>query len=120
MDNRPKPKSLRMLPFVTHATRGVVRDQRTRRRAMLFVIALAAVMVVSGSTFLQSWLNPREHLLWFILFWLACAWVTATALLLALFDMLVVRAQARKAERELRERIAGVAADGSSRDREDA
>jgi hypothetical protein len=35
------------------------------------------------------------------LYWLVCAWLTLTAILLALFDILVVRAQARKAEKLL-------------------
>jgi sugar phosphate permease len=120
MDTPPKPKSLRILAFVTHATRGVVRDQRTRRRAMLFVIGIAALMVISGSTFLQRVLNPREHLILFLLFWLGCGWFTATAVLLALFDMLMVRSQARKEQRELREGIvarAGGESPGSAGDR---
>ena len=106
METPPKPKSLRMLPFVTHATRGVIRDQRMRRRAMLTVLILAVVMVTSGSTFLQAWLHPREHMMRFLLFWLGCAWLTATALLLALLDLLLVRAAGRAARRKLGENIA--------------
>jgi hypothetical protein len=59
------------------------------------------VLLFSGSTFLQSILTPRQHPVWFILYWLVCAWLTLTAMLLALFDLLVVRAQARKAEKML-------------------
>ena len=113
METPPKPESLRTVPFVTHATRGVLRDQRSRRRAMLFVIGTAALMVISGSTFLKPMLNPREHLLWFLLFWFVCAWFTVTALLLALFDVLILRAEARKEARRLREGIAA----GSDKER---
>jgi hypothetical protein len=113
METPPKPESLRTVPFVTHATRGILRDQRSRRRAMLVVIAIAALMVISGSTFLRPIIDAREHLLWFLLFWLGCAWFTFTALLLALFDVLLVRAQARKAQRELRETALGKSRDES-------
>ena len=80
---------------------------------MLFVVGIAALMVISGSTFLRPILDPREHLLWFLVFWLGCAWFTLTALLLALFDVLLVRAQARKAQRELREAALGKSRDES-------
>jgi hypothetical protein len=56
----------------------------------------------AGATLLNSILNPRAHPVWFIFYWLVCGWLTITAMLLALFDLLVVRAQARKAQRLLR------------------
>lgn len=72
----------------------------------MFTMVLVALMLLfSGSTFLQSALNPREHPVWFILFWLICAWLALTAMLLAIFDMLMVRAAARKAERILRSQL---------------
>jgi len=70
---------------------------------MLMVTALA--LLFSGLTFLQSALNAREHTVWFILFWAICAWLTLTALLLAIFDVLILKAGTRKAQRELRERL---------------
>jgi len=48
---------------------------------------------------------PREHPGWFLLFWVTCAWLTLTAFLLALFDLLMVRAQDRAARRILREKL---------------
>jgi len=69
----------------------------------MFVLLLAAlIFLFAGSTFLQSSLNPREHPVWFIFYWFVCGWVTLTAMLLALFDVLVIRAQARKAAKALR------------------
>jgi uncharacterized membrane protein len=41
-----------------------------------------------------------------MLFWAACAWMTILAVLLALFDMLIVRAEARTAARELKSGVA--------------
>src|SRR2546423_12445977 len=105
MDNSPDEKRLETTSFVVHATRGVIRDQNTRRKAMLFLLALALLLLISGFTFLRPALNPREHPWRVIFFWIACIWLTFTALLLALFDLLVLRLQARRTERALREKL---------------
>lgn len=88
--------------FSTHSARGLVRDQRTRRKTMFVVVLGALLLVFAGSTFLQAPLDPHEHLLWFILYWLACAWLTLLAILLALFDLLMVRADGRARRKQLR------------------
>lgn len=75
---------------------------------MFVTVLVAMLMLFAGSTFLEPLLAPREHPVWFILFWLVCAWFTLTALGLALFDLLIVRAQARAAKRELREKFENV------------
>ena len=100
-----------MVPFAAQASRGLVRDQRARRKMMLVSVVVAVLLAVAGSTFLEATLNPREHPVWFILFWLACAWMTVLAVLLALFDVLVVRAQARAARRGLETQFAAPAKD---------
>jgi fatty acid desaturase len=105
MDELPKEKSLETVSFVVHATRGVIRDQRTRRRAMVFLLALAVLLLLLGFTVLQSALIPRNHPWFVILFWLVCVWLTFTALLLAIFDLLMIRSEARKAQRALREKL---------------
>ena len=103
MGNSPDEKPLQGVSFVTHATRGVLRDQTARRKVMLGLLLVAFLLLVSGSTFLAPWLNPREHLGWALFFWLSCVWLTLTALLLALLDLLLVTAQARRERRRLRE-----------------
>ncbi len=103
MEQGPSEKRLRTAPFSAHAARGIIRDQRTRRIAMGVLLALAVLMIVVGSTVLDEWLARHGHLLWFILFWMACGWLTVTALLLAIFDILMVRVQARSARRAFRE-----------------
>lgn len=95
-------KELETASFVAHATRGIVRDRRTRRSAMFGVVLLALMMMVGGSTFLATLLDPREHPARFIVFWIACAWVTISALLLAVFDALMVRRDGRVLRENLR------------------
>ena len=105
MPTPSEEKELEPVSFVVHATRGVIRDQRTRRKAMLLMLATALLLLISGFTFLQPLLNSQEHPWRVILFWIACIWFTFTALLLALFDLLVLRLQARRAQRALREKL---------------
>ena len=105
MSDSPDERPLRTTSFVVHATRGLIRDPNARRKTMFTMVLVALMLLFSGSTFLQSALNPREHPVWFILFWLICAWLALTAMLLAIFDMLMVRAAARKAERILRSQL---------------
>jgi uncharacterized membrane protein len=105
MENSPEEKRLETTSFVAHATRGVIRDQNMRRKAMLFLLVLALLLLISGFTFLAPALNPREHPWRVILFWIVCIWLTFTALLLALFDLLVLRLQVKRAERALREKL---------------
>jgi protein-S-isoprenylcysteine O-methyltransferase Ste14 len=102
-NNSPEEKPLRTVSFIVHATRGVIRDHNTRRKTMLMLLVVAIVLLCSGSTFLQAVLNWRVHPGWFILFWLTCAWLTLTAMLLAILDLLIVKLEARKAQRLLRQ-----------------
>jgi hypothetical protein len=95
----PNERKLRFASFAVHATRGLVRDQQTRRVTMLILVIVALVMLFLGATFLTPALNPRLRPGWFLFYWAVCAWVTVTAALLALFDLVLVRAQARKERR---------------------
>ena len=72
---------------------------------MLAVVVGAVVMLVAGSTVLRDILEPHEHATRYILFWLGCAWLTVTALLLALFDALAIRAENRAAKKSLERRF---------------
>ena len=94
-----------MASFVIQVVRGVIRDQNRRRTTMFILLLVALALLFSGSTFFESALNPRERPVWFILFWVACAWLTLTAMLLAIFDLLVVKLEARKTGRMLREKV---------------
>lgn len=101
----PPEKPLQTASFVVHATRGVIRDQSVRRKAMFLLLLAALALLLAGITFLAPMLNYHEHPGWFFFYWLACGWLTLTAMLLALFDLLMVRIQARKVERSLREQF---------------
>lgn len=101
--NSDEPKQLDVPSFAVHSTRGLIRDRKMRRALMVGCVVVALLLIVGGSTVFNSALNPHEHPVWFILYWIACGWVTILALLLAMFDLLVVRREAR-AQRENLER----------------
>src|SRR6266513_2530508 len=101
MEDGPPPKRFWMVPFTIHATRGVLRDQQSRRKTMAVSLVIAVALLLAGLTLFRSWLDPHEHPWRFILYWLACAWETMLVLLLALLDLLLVRAQTRAARKAL-------------------
>ena len=101
----PHEKKLRFASFSLHAARGLIRDQQTRRMTMFVIVIVALVMLFLGSTFLGPVLDPRVRPGWFIFYWAVCAWVTMTAVLLAIFNLLIVRAEARAARRKLGEKL---------------
>ena len=72
---------------------------------MLLLLVLALVLLILGGTLLTPFLNPREHLFGALIFWLGCIWLTLTAMLLAIFDLLIVRLEARRARRALSEKL---------------
>lgn len=102
-----------MARFTIHATRGLIREQRVRRKIMAVVVGAALVMMAIGLTTLAPWLEPHGHPGRFIFFWFVCGWLTVTALLLAIADLLMVRVEARKTRKALREQV-------SEQEREDA
>lgn len=103
-DNRaPNEKKLRFASFAVHATRGLVRDQNARRKTMFLAVLVAALLLFCGSTFLAPVLDPHARPGWFIFFWFVCAWITVLATLLAVFDLLLVRAEGRAARRRLKD-----------------
>ncbi|MFN2623933.1 MAG: hypothetical protein ABR611_13930 [Chthoniobacterales bacterium] len=106
MENRPPEKRLEVAPFAVHATRGVLRDPKARRKTMALLLAGAVVLIALGLFGAKTWLEPHEHPVRFISFWFACGWITLTALLLALLDLLVLRTAARQARKALREEMA--------------
>jgi hypothetical protein len=101
MDEGPE-KKLAIASFATHSARGLIRDQKLRRNTMFVLLLVALVLLFLGATFLRPILDARQNPVRFIFFWAVCIWLTFTAFLLAIFDILLVRAQRRKVERILR------------------
>ena len=80
--------------------RATLFDQQRRRNAMFYSIVTAGALLVLGATLFDGWL--RASLTRFLVYWLVCAWLTLLAVLLAMLDLLILRAQGRRVERELR------------------
>lgn len=72
---------------------------------MFVAVLVAVLMLFSGSTFLAPLLDPHNRPGWFISYWFVCAWITVLCVLLAVFDLLLVRAQGRAAKRTLAQSI---------------
>lgn len=86
--------------FVILICKGILRDRTMRRQALAYIISAALVLLGLGVAVLDGWL--AQHVLLFLLYWAACLWLTLTSMLLALYDMLAVRAELQKERRELR------------------
>src|SRR5438093_1862192 len=114
METRPPKKGFWIVPFTVQVTRGLLRDERSRRKTMGFSLVIAIVMVMAGLTVLRAWLNPHEHPWRFLFFWFVCAWETLLVLLLAFLDLLLVRAHLRAERRALREQFSKKATPDSS------
>ena len=97
----------RMFRVILLFTKGILRDTRLRRNVMLWVMMVAMVMLVLGS-WLMSDAWARKHVGIYFLYWAVCGWITLTGLLLAVFDMLVIRAAARAMRRRIEEDIAHI------------
>ena len=96
-----------MFRVILLLSKSVLRDTRLRRNVMLWVMAVAM-----GMLFLGSWLMSdewaRKHVALYFAYWAACGWLTLTGLLLAVFDMLVIRAMAKAMRRRIEEDIAHI------------
>jgi hypothetical protein len=90
--------------FIIQISKGLIRNQRARRLIMFYSVLIALVLLFAGATLLESFL--RDHLLVFVAYWAVCAWMTLLTVLLAIYDMVRVRAEARQALRRMREDFA--------------
>jgi hypothetical protein len=92
-----------MIKTILLVTRGIILDPRSRRWAMFFLILASLLMAFAGDTFLASSIVTPMN---FIVYWGICAWLTFTALLLALWDILLLRVAARRERRRLEKDVA--------------
>jgi hypothetical protein len=93
----PSPRSILQL------TRAFIREQRLRRSMMFYTSLGSVLMLFVGAVVIDGTL--REKPVVFVIWWAVCAWLMLTSLLLALFDMLAIRAAARRARRDLARQI---------------
>lgn len=101
---KPSPRRVgRPLAAVRGLSRALLLDPHWRRTLMVYLIGAAFGMMIVGGTVGFDFLRARVPL--FFGFWLACAAFTLLATLLALYDLLALRLQARRARRELRARL---------------
>ncbi len=91
-----------MLKFAILFSKGLLRNQQTRRLIMFYDVIAALVMLFAGCSFLAGWL--RGHLLSFMAYWALCGLLTLLALLLALFDLLMLRLVEKRERVKLREK----------------
>ena len=87
--------------FVIQISKGLIRQQRTRRLMMFYGVLVALVLLFAGSTLL--WPVLRERPFVFLAYWAVCAWITILAVLLAIYDIFKVRTDARRALRQIAE-----------------
>jgi hypothetical protein len=85
--------------LILQLTRSFVRDVRMRRTLMFYLALGAMLTLFAGAVLLDATL--RAHPFIFLGYWAVCGWLTLAAMLLAIFDLLAVRAAAREARRKL-------------------
>jgi hypothetical protein len=71
---------------------------------MFYVMLAAMLMLFVGTVFIpDAW--ARQNVWLFIGYWLVCAWLTLTGLLLAAFDILLINAASRVRKRKMEEEL---------------
>ena len=81
---------------------------------MFYGVIIALVLLFAGATLL--WNLLREHPLVFLAYWAVCAWITLLAVLLAIYDILRLKADARQALRRREEEFTAVEDDSHDAD----
>ena len=96
----PRRPSRRPKFLLGQVTLGLIRDRSQRRGVMFFLVLGALFQIFVGSIFLEGFLSERPLL--FLAYWFVCFWLTLSAMLLALYDLLQVRASSRYELRRMR------------------
>jgi hypothetical protein len=89
--------------LILQLTRAFIRDSRMRRAMMFWTTLASLITLFLGATVLSGLLAARPLL--FIAWWAICAWMMLAATLLAIFDLLMIRAAARQAKRDLSRKV---------------
>lgn len=96
---RPPKRGPGFVTLVIGLSLAVARDQRMRRSILFFVMLAVMGLVFTGAVFLDRWLSARPWV--FLIYWGICLWLTLLAILLALYDLLMVRSMAGKERRRI-------------------
>jgi len=100
-----------MIQFCVTLAKGIVADRHARRSVLFGVTMSAMVMVFAGALFLNGWLLESP---WrFLLYWGACIWLTFLAILLSVYDLLMLRMEAKRERQRLKAQLFGM---GDKRD----
>ncbi len=91
------------MSFIIQITKGLIRDAILRRKIMGACVLMACVMLLAGGTVL--WRSLTEEPWAFFVFWAVCLWMTVLSLLLAVYDLLLVRMAARLERERLQRKI---------------
>jgi len=94
---------VRSIKFILAYTLGLIRDSQARRTTMFYTTLGSLLLLFIGSALIDNTL--RQNPWGFILWWGACAWLMLASLLLSVFDILMIRAAARRARRELARKV---------------
>ena len=98
-----------MIRAILLLTKGILRDTRLRRNLMLWIMLAAMVMLFAGSWLIaDDW--ARRHVWLYFAYWAVCTWLTIAGMLLAVFDILIIRAAGRAMRRRIEEDIAHIEA----------
>jgi hypothetical protein len=89
--------------LIIQLTRAFLRDSQARRSLMFWTTVGSLLTLFLGATVLSGVLASRPLL--FIAWWAICAWLMLAAALLAIFDLLMIRAAERQARRDIGRRV---------------
>lgn len=103
MSQRPPNRKLSPIELCLSIATGILHDAVQRRKAMFTIVLAALVLLFIGSTLLAGWL--RAHPWVFLFFWLGVAWLTLTSILLAIYDMLMMRKRGASEIKRLRQKF---------------
>ena len=116
--NRPRwgkvPAIVNDARFLIQVFKGLIRGHHARRPLMFWTVLSVLVFLFAGVTFFWSWL--RAHPFFFLGYFGLCAWLTVLSALLAIYDLIVVRQEARRLRRQLEQDFLNEKEAGSSHD----
>ncbi len=104
---------MRNTTFAATIAKGIVRDRNARRTVLFFIVLGDILMVAAGAMPLAGWLG--ENPLLFLLYWGACIWLTLFSLLMAMYDLLMLRVERRRERQRLKAEVLGMIDDGDSK-----